>query len=154
MNQKNIGLFIAKCRKRKGLTQLELAELLGVSDRSISNWENGVYLPDASLYRLLCDVLEISINELFAGKYITDEQYKKIADENLLRLLERRLYDTGTKEISFDEFQNSLRRISEFTVLLKRYKDKESAVDYLVEQTGLSEEECSMAYDIYLKFFE
>ena len=63
MNQKKIGLFIAKCRKGKKLTQLELAEILGVSDRSISNWENGVCLPDASMYRIICDVLEISINE-------------------------------------------------------------------------------------------
>ena len=43
MNQKKIGLFIARCRKRKKLTQLEFAEILGVSDRSISNWENGAF---------------------------------------------------------------------------------------------------------------
>ena len=73
MNQKKIGAFIAECRKRKKLTQLELAEKLGETDRSVSNWENGVCLPDASLYRLLCDILQISINELFAGEYICDK---------------------------------------------------------------------------------
>ena len=98
MNQKKIGLFIARCRKKRKLTQLELAEILGVSDRSISNWENGVCLPDASLYRLLCDVLEISINELFAGEFICDEQDKQAVDDNLLRMMEYRLYDMGSKE--------------------------------------------------------
>ena len=152
MNQKKIGLFIAKCRKRSKLTQLELAEILGVSDRSISNWENGVCLPDASLYRLLCDVLEISINELFAGEFICDEQ--QAADDNLLRMLEYRLYDMGSKEISFDEFQMYLKRISEVSLLLKKFGDKEDAIKYLVDQNGLSEQECSMAYDFYMKLFK
>ena len=78
MNQKKIGAFIAECRKRKKLTQLELAEKLGVTDRSVSNWENGVCLPDASLYRLLCEILQISINELFAGEIVCDENYKML----------------------------------------------------------------------------
>lgn len=50
MDQKKIGEFIAMCRKRKKLTQIELAEQLGITDRSVSNWENGVCLPDASIY--------------------------------------------------------------------------------------------------------
>ena len=156
MNQKKIGLFIARCRKRRKLTQLELAEILGVSDRSISNWENGVCLPDASLYRQLCDVLEISINELFAGEFMCDEQDKQAVDDNLLRMLEYRLYDMGSKEkeISFDEFQNYLKRISEVSLLLKKYRDKEDAIKYLVDQTGLSEQECSTAYDFYMKLFK
>ena len=158
MNQKKIGLFIARCRKRKKLTQLEFAEILGVSDRSISNWENGVCLPDASLYKLLCDVLEISINELFAGEFICDEQYKQAADDNLLQMLEYRLYDMSSKEskkeISFDKFHKYLKRISEVSLLLKKYGDKEDAIKYLVNQTGLSEQECSTAYDFYMELFK
>lgn len=154
MNQKKIGAFIAECRKRKKLTQLELAEKLGVTDRSVSNWENGVCLPDASLYRLLCDILQISINELFAGEFVCDENYKNVADENLLILLEHRLYDTTSKEISFDEFHNFLKRISEITLLLQRFEDKQEAVTYLVNETGISEEECASAYDLYMKVFD
>lgn len=154
MNQKKIGTFIAKCRKRKKLTQLELAEKLGVTDRSISNWENGVCLPDASLYILLCDILQISINELFAGEFVCDENYKNVADDNLLILLEHRLYDTDSKEITFDEFHNSLKRISEVALLLQRFEDKQEAITYLVNKTGLSEEECTSAYDIYVKMFD
>ena len=119
MEQKKIGIFIAKCRKKQKLTQLELAEKLGVTDRSVSNWENGVCLPDASLYRSLCDLLHISINELFAGEYASDGDYKSAADSHLLTLLERSLYRSSSKQISFEEFQNSLKRISEVTLLLK-----------------------------------
>ncbi len=153
MDLKKIGAFIAACRKRKGLTQMELAEKLGVTDRSVSNWENGVCLPDASLYRLLCDILQISINELFAGEYICEEDYKRKADENLLCLLERRMYETSPKDISFEEFQNALRKISETTTLLQRFGNKQEAVDYMVSETGLPEDECSRAYDYYMKMF-
>ena len=121
MNQKKIGAFIAECRKRKKLTQLELAEKLGVTDRSVSNWENGVCLPDASLYRLLCNILQISINELFAGEFVCDENYKNIADKNLLSLLEHRLYDdSNSEEIGFDEFPNALEKMSEVALSLQR----------------------------------
>ena len=154
MNQKKIGAFIAECRKRKKLTQLELAEKLCVTDRSVSNWENGVCLPDASLYRFRCDILLISINELFAGEFVCDENYKNVADENLLILLEHRLYDTTSKEISFDEFHDYLRKISEITFLLQRFEDKQQAIAYLVNETGASEEECASAYDIYMRIFD
>ena len=154
MNQKKIGAFIAECRKRKKLTQLELAEKCGVTDRSVSNWENGVCLPDASLYILLCDILQISINELFAGEFVCDERYKNIADEKLLMLLEHELYDTSSKEISFDEFRNALKRMSEVTLLLQRFEDRQEAITYLMNETGLPVEECTSAYDIYMEMFD
>ena len=154
MNLKKIGSFIATCRKSKGLTQMDLAEKLGVTDRSVSNWENGICLPDASLYRLLCDTLQISINELFAGEYICEENYKNKADENLLCLLEHRMYEASPQNISFEEFQNALRRISETTTLLQSFKDKQEAVTYLVNETGLPVEECDSAYDYYMKMFD
>lgn len=154
MNQKKIGLFIAKCRKEKHLTQLGLAEILGISDRSVSNWENGICLPDASLYRLLCDTLGITINELFAGEFICDEQYKTVADNNLLQVLESRLHKMSPGEIEFEEFDKALKRISEIVVLLKKYSNKTDAVNYLMEQTQLSEQECSSAYDFYMRLFE
>ena len=155
MNQKKIGAFIAECRKRKKLTQLELAEKLGVTDRSVSNWENGVCLPDASLYRLLCNILQISINELFAGEFVCDENYKNIVDKNLLSLLEHRLYDdSNSEEIGFDEFHNALEKMSEVALLLQRFKDRQEAITYLTNETGLPAEECASAYDIYMKIFE
>ncbi len=68
MNQERIGKFIAKCRKDKNLTQRELAEKLGVTDKTVSRWENGHYLPDISLYSDLCNLLDIEVTELLNGE--------------------------------------------------------------------------------------
>ena len=65
MNQEKIGRFIAENRKAKKLTQEGLAEKLGITNKSISKWENGNCLPDSSLFKPLCQILDISINELF-----------------------------------------------------------------------------------------
>lgn len=83
MNQEKIGKFIASCRKEKNLTQEMLAEKLGVSKNAVSKWERGLNLPDASLYKELCDILDISLTELFNGDYIKLENLKETADEVL-----------------------------------------------------------------------
>ena len=64
MNQKKIGKFINQKRKEKNLTQKQLAEYLGVTEKSISNWENGRNMPDLSLFKPLCKELNISLNDL------------------------------------------------------------------------------------------
>ena len=153
MDQQKIGAFMAACRKRKKLTQRQLAEKLGVTDRSVSNWETGVCLPDASLYRSLCDLLQISIEEFFAGEFLLEGREQNAADSHLLHLLERRLYDASSTEISFDEFQHSLKSFSETALLLQRFETKQAAVDYLMSETGLPAEECASAYEIYRKMF-
>lgn len=68
MNQEKIGKFIAKLRKEKNMTQAQLAEKMGVTDKSISRWENGKTMPDVSLFEPLCNELNISINELLKGE--------------------------------------------------------------------------------------
>ena len=87
MNQENIGKFIAKCRKEKNMTQQELADKIGVTDRAVSHWENGRRLPDYSLIKKLCDILSISINELFSGEEISNENYKEKAEDNIEKLI-------------------------------------------------------------------
>ena len=77
MNQQKVGKFIQERRKEKGLTQLELAEKLGVSNRTISKWETGRSLPDYSMFNDLCSELDISINELLSGEKLTKENYQK-----------------------------------------------------------------------------
>ena len=153
MNQIEIGKFIAECRKSKHMTQNQLAEMLNTTNKSVSKWENGSCLPDASLYEPLCDILDITINELFAGQKIKDEDYKKIADANLLRMLKYKLYQLSDKSVTFAEFDNALSRMAEVTTILKQFETKEEAVDYLVKETKLPLEECSMAYDYYMKMF-
>ena len=88
MNQEKIGKFIAENRKIKKLTQSELAEKLGVTDRAISNWENGKNMPDLSLFKPLCDILGISINELMSGEKISDKEYDKKLEENLINTID------------------------------------------------------------------
>ena len=67
MNQEKIGKFIAKCRKDKNITQEQLAEKLGVSNKSISRWENGRNMPDYSILKELCNTLDIDVNEFLIG---------------------------------------------------------------------------------------
>lgn len=84
MNQEKIGAFISECRKQKGLTQEQVAEVLGVSNRTISKWENGNCMPDYSVLPLLAQTLDITINELLSGEKIKQEDYQKKLEENLI----------------------------------------------------------------------
>ena len=94
MNQEKIGKFIAECRKEKKMTQSELAEKLGVTDKSIGNWENGRNMPDLSLFKPLCDSLGITINELISGERISEEEYQEKFEENIVNTI-----DYSTKRI-------------------------------------------------------
>ncbi len=81
-----IGKFISLKRKEKGITQSELAEKLYISDRAISKWENGVCLPDAGNMPLLCEILGITINDLFSGEVVNMKENEKRLEENLLEM--------------------------------------------------------------------
>ena len=87
MDQVKIGKFISECRKKKKLTQEELAEKLGVTNKSVSRWENGKTMPDYSVINLLCNELDISINELLSGEKIKESNYENKANENLDSIL-------------------------------------------------------------------
>ena len=80
MNQEKIGKFIAELRKEKNMTQQELANKISVTDRAISNWENGRRLPDYSLLKDLSKELNISINELLSGERLSEKVLKEKAD--------------------------------------------------------------------------
>ena len=95
MNQEKIGKFIAKCRKDKKMTQSDLAEKLGVTDKSIGNWENGRNMPDLSLFKPLCDELDITINELLSGEKLKKEGYQEKFEENIINTI-----DYSTKKIN------------------------------------------------------
>lgn len=82
MNQEKIGSFLSDCRKEKGLTQTQLAEILGVSDKSISRWENGKTMPDLSLYEPLCETLGIQISELLYARKMSDTEKKEQGEKS------------------------------------------------------------------------
>lgn len=84
MEQDKIGKFIAICRKEHGMTQVQFAEKLGVTNKAVSKWETGKCLPDAALFDDICVLLDITMNEFFAGEKISDEDIAAKADENLI----------------------------------------------------------------------
>ena len=86
MDQIKIGKFIASCRKEVGMTQAELAERLGISDRAVSKWETGKSMPDSGIMLELCGFLKINVNELLSGERIMAEFYSKQLEENLLAM--------------------------------------------------------------------
>ena len=87
MNQEKIGKFISKCRKEKKLTQEQLAEKLGVSNKTISRWETGINMPDLSLFKPLCEILGISINDLISGEKVGENDYKEKLEENIINTI-------------------------------------------------------------------
>jgi len=87
MDQQKIGKFILELRKEKNMTQIELANLLGVTDRAISKWENGRGMPDLSLIKSLCNILDITINELLSGERISKNNYQEKFEENILNTI-------------------------------------------------------------------
>ncbi len=88
MNQEKIGKFISECRKKKNLTQQELAEKLGVSDRSVGNWENGRNMPDLSLFKPLCKELDITLNDLMSGEKVKEKEYQEKFEENIVNTID------------------------------------------------------------------
>ena len=87
MDQRKIGKFIAALRKAQGLTQEQLGEKLGVTNKTVSRWENGNYMPDVEMLSLLSEEFGVSINELISGERLAAEDFKKAADSNLAAAL-------------------------------------------------------------------
>lgn len=90
MDQVKIGRFVAQRRKEMSLTQRQLADTLGISDKTVSKWETGNGLPEVSLMMPLCDTLGISVNELLSGELLADSDYKRKAEENMMDLVRER----------------------------------------------------------------
>ena len=106
MDTKKIGAFIAMNRKKKGYTQEQLAEKLGVTNKTISRWENGHYMPDLSLLEPLSKELDITLNELLAGKEIVKEEAIEYSEQNLIQTIDY----TGNK------IKNERKKISLFII--------------------------------------
>ena len=90
MDQVKIGKFIAERRKSVNLTQMQLAEILGLTDRAISKWETGKSLPDSSVMLQLCDILKITVNDLLSGEVVSMENYQEKNDEMLIAMLKEK----------------------------------------------------------------
>lgn len=90
MDQIKIGRFIAERRKSVGLTQAQLAERLNITDRAISKWETGRAMPDSSIMLTLCEILDITVNDLLCGEVVTVENYNKEMEKNLIEMAKKK----------------------------------------------------------------
>ena len=90
MDQIKIGKFIAERRKKVNLTQMQLAEKLNITDRAVSKWERGISMPDSALMLELCDILEITVNDLLNGEIVSMKEYNKELENNLLELIKQK----------------------------------------------------------------
>ena len=90
MDQIKIGKFIAACRKQSGLTQMQLAEKLGITDRAVSKWETGRALPDTSIMLELCGILQITVNDLLSGEVVSMDNYNTQMESNLLEMVRQK----------------------------------------------------------------
>ncbi|MBQ6076627.1 MAG: helix-turn-helix domain-containing protein [Clostridia bacterium] len=90
MDQVKIGRFIAEKRREQGLTQMQLAEALGITDRAVSKWETGKSLPDASIMLELCRLLKITVNDLLNGEVVSMERYNEAMENHLLEMVKQK----------------------------------------------------------------
>lgn len=86
MDQSKIGKFISECRKKQKLTQAELAEKLGITDRAVSKWETGKSMPDSSIMIELCEILKISVTDLLYGEVVTMDNYKNKTEQLIIEM--------------------------------------------------------------------
>lgn len=92
LNQEKTGKFMAEMRRQQNLTQRQLAEQVGVSDKTVSKWETGRSMPDNAILLDVCLILNISVNELLSGEKFTEEHYVNKAEENMIELVKESEY--------------------------------------------------------------
>ena len=90
MDQVKIGKFIAERRKAANLTQLQLADSLGITDKAVSKWERGITMPDSSIMLQLCGILGITVNDLLSGEIVSMDNYNKNLENNLLEMIKQK----------------------------------------------------------------
>lgn len=82
-----IGKFIAELRKAQGLTQEQFGEKVGVTNKTVSRWETGTYLPPADALLSMSRMFDVTVNEILSGKRLTAEEYRQAAEENLTQAI-------------------------------------------------------------------
>ena len=98
MDQVKIGKFIAQLRRENGMTQEALGEKLGVTNKTISRWETGTYMPDIEMLQLLGQNFDVSINEILAGQRLSDEEFRQKAEENVIAVSKASVFSLEEKK--------------------------------------------------------
>ena len=94
-----MGSFLAELRKEHNLTQADLGEKLGVTNKTISRWETGNYMPPVEMLEALSNMYNMTINELLSGKKLSTEEYKEMAETNIKESLKASAFDLKEKQI-------------------------------------------------------
>ena len=129
MNQVKIGKFIKQKRKEKKITQEELAEKLGVSNRTISKWENGNCMPDSVIIPDLCKILDITINDLFHGNVVDKKDNKKELEEYLLEIYKQK-ENSDRKLLNFEIVVGVITFVFSFSIIfLVAYLEKTNVIE-------------------------
>lgn len=133
MNQIKIGKFISEKRKLKNLTQSQLAEKLNITDRAVSKWETGKSMPDASIMLQLCDILEITVNDLLNGEVVSMSNYDQKYEQTLLEMVKQK-QDSDRKMLSLEWVIGilSVIIILSFSIIAKYFEMEESVRIILV----------------------
>lgn len=100
MDMEQIGRFLSELRKEQGLSQAELGEKLGVTNKTVSRWETGTYLPPAEQLLAMSELYAVSINEILSGKRLSDEEYRVEAEEHLSQMIRTSPFSVG-EELAF-----------------------------------------------------
>ena len=116
MDQIKIGKFIAECRKKERLTQMQLAEKLGITDRAVSKWETGRAMPDSAIMLELCAALKISVNDLLCGEVITMDHYNEELEKNLLEMIKQK-EQADKRLLSLEVFVGITATVTLFTLI-------------------------------------
>lgn len=136
MDQQKTGKYIAEKRKLQNMTQAQLAEKIGVSDRAVSKWERGLSMPDVSKYEELCELLEVSINELFAGEDLEEDEFRKQSEKNLIGV--------ANAEIKFRKKYNVMRVM----IILIALAVSIWVIDYFLQQPVNMEHIATLTYEM------
>lgn len=121
MDMQKIGSFLAELRKAENLTQEELGEEIGVTNKTISRWENGIYLPPVEMLQILSKKYDVSINEILSGERLGAESYRSKAEENLAAALTNSAFSVKDKQIFFKkkwEKDHRFEMVSEMIILI------------------------------------
>ena len=116
MDQIKIGKFIASKRKEQKMTQVQLAEKLGITDRAVSKWETGKSLPDASIMLQLCGYLKITVNDLLSGEVVSMENYNERTEKNLIEVI-RQKEDADKRLLTIEIVIGLLSTVFMFTMI-------------------------------------
>ncbi len=115
MDIKVVGAYLAELRKENNMTQEQLGEKLGVTNKTISRWETGTYLPPVDILEKLSDMYGITINEIISGRELTETEYKKEAEKNIKSVLNR---STFTLQEKIEFFKRKWKKENAFTLIL------------------------------------